>query len=100
LCNVHKIIPHFKENICTLLKNEFTFQLTPGVDSPIRNSGRYGDVNPGLTGLGELPTGEPSVIGSISKKSKRHTDMRFEVLTAVTMKITVFWDVRPCSLVQ
>jgi len=41
------------------------------IDSPIRNSGRYGDVNPGLTGLAELPTGEPSVIGSISVKVTR-----------------------------
>jgi hypothetical protein len=54
-----------------LPKNQFTFQLTPGVDSPIRNSGRYGDVNPGLIGLAELPTGEPSVIGSISVKVTR-----------------------------
>jgi hypothetical protein len=25
---------------------------------------------------------------------------RFEVLTVVTMKITVFWDVTPCRLVD
>jgi hypothetical protein len=29
-----------------------------------------------------------------------HFYMWFGVLTAVTMKITVFWDVRPCSLVD
>jgi hypothetical protein len=26
--------------------------------------------------------------------------MRFEVLTVVAMKITVIWDVMPCSMVQ
>jgi hypothetical protein len=26
--------------------------------------------------------------------------VRFQVLTAVSMKMTVFWDVAPCSLVE
>jgi hypothetical protein len=26
--------------------------------------------------------------------------MRFQVLTAMSMKVTVFWDVAPCSLVE
>jgi hypothetical protein len=26
--------------------------------------------------------------------------VRFQVLTATSMKITVFWDVAPCSLVE
>jgi hypothetical protein len=26
-------------------------------------------------------------------------DVRFEILAVITMKITVFWDVMPCSLV-
>jgi hypothetical protein len=27
-------------------------------------------------------------------------EMRFEVLTAARMKMTVFWDVAPCSLIE
>jgi hypothetical protein len=29
-----------------------------------------------------------------------HTQLGFEVLTAVSMKIAVFWVVAPCSLVE
>jgi len=69
---MHKMIAYCTENITTLLI------LTPGVDSPIRNSGRYGDVNPGLEGLAGLPTGEPSAIGSISTKLTRNTKVTNE----------------------
>jgi hypothetical protein len=30
--------------------------------------------------------------------SNHHPDLRFQVLTAVSMKITAFWDIAPCSL--
>jgi hypothetical protein len=29
-----------------------------------------------------------------------YKNVRFQVLTAATMKVTVFWDIAPCSLVQ
>jgi hypothetical protein len=33
------------------------------------------------------------------RRKGTHTDVRFEVLTAVSKKVTVFWVVGPCSLV-
>jgi hypothetical protein len=37
------------------------------------------------------------IIFSLLYKEKQ---VRFEVLTAMSMKMTVFWDVTPCSLVD
>jgi len=43
-------------------------------------------------------------VNYLKKKSiydkHQNTDARSEVLTVVTMKITVFWDVTPCGLVE
>jgi hypothetical protein len=31
---------------------------------------------------------------------KRQSQLRFQVLMAASMKMTVFWDVAPCTLVE
>jgi hypothetical protein len=36
----------------------------------------------------------------LSRKERIKIVVRFQVLTAASMKITVFWDVAPCSLVE
>jgi hypothetical protein len=37
---------------------------------------------------------------SLTLREEHRLRVRFQVLTATSMKMTVFWDVAPCSLVQ
>jgi hypothetical protein len=38
--------------------------------------------------------------GGIMHKTTSYDEMRFQVLTAASMKMTVFWDVAPSCLVE
>jgi hypothetical protein len=43
---------------------------------------------------------DTSYVGDMNTTVDRCTPVRFHVLTAATMKMTVFWGVAPCSLVE
>jgi hypothetical protein len=42
----------------------------------------------------------PRFDGTVMGHTKIHTEVGFEVLTAVSTKMAVFWVVAPCSLVE